>query len=107
VSWNAPSSSSQCAKQLALEDKTPLLIFFACLISLVVFPADRLIALFAFDISHDVSACCHISLHCFGLFDVNYRGEKERFAMLASEIARDDVVEVGEVGFAVLWRPGG
>jgi hypothetical protein len=78
------------------------LVLLAGLISLVILPADGLVALFAYYISDYMSPCCHISFHGFALPYVHNRGEEEGFAMLASEISRDDVVKVCEMGFAVL-----
>lgn len=63
------------------------LTFLARFISLVVFPSYRLVALFAYDVPHNVSPCCHISLHRFTLFDVDDIGEEERLSMLATEVS--------------------
>lgn len=46
----------------------------------------------------------HAPLHRLGLLDVDDRGKEEGLAVLAAEVAGDDVVEVGEVGFAALKR---
>jgi hypothetical protein len=57
------------------------------LISLVVLPAHRLIALFTYYVPHDMSACCHIPLHCLALPDIDNCGKQEGFAVLAAEVA--------------------
>jgi hypothetical protein len=44
----------------------------------------------------------HIAFHRFTRFDVDDGREEEGFAVLATEVAGDDVVEVCEVGFAGL-----
>lgn len=49
-----------------------------------------------------MATCRHVALHGLAGLDVDDGGEEEGFAVLAAEIAGDDVVEVGEVGFAVL-----
>jgi hypothetical protein len=102
---NAPvlcSTSCYHAEQLTLENEFPFLILLRCLIGLVVLPPHCLIAVFAFDVSHDVSSRRHVPLHGFGLLDVDNSREEVGFAMLAAEVARYYIVKVGEVGFAVL-----
>lgn len=95
-------TSSYYAKQLTLKYKFAFFVFLPGLICFVIFPADCFVALFAFNVSHDMPTCSHITLHRFGLFDVHHRREEEGFAMLASEVPRNYVVEISEVGFAVL-----
>jgi hypothetical protein len=41
-----------------------------------------------------MATCSHIAFHSFTGFDVDDRGEEEGFAVLATEVAGDDVVEV-------------
>lgn len=95
-------TSGYYAKQLTLKYKFALFVFFPGLICFVIFPADCFVALFAFDVSHDVPTCGHITFHRLSLFDIHHGREEEGFAMLASEVPRNDIVEVGEMGFAVL-----
>ena len=78
---------------------------FCGFIGLVILPAHRLVALFALNVPYDMPASGHIALHRFSLLDIHDRGEEESFAMLATEVPRNDVVEIGEVGFAILQRP--
>lgn len=101
-----PSIRCLCdsAQQLALQDELAFLVLLAGLISLVIFPANSLITLFANNVSYNMAACRHITLHGFGLFDVHNAREKEGFAMLAAEVARYDIVEVGKVCLALLAK---
>ena len=48
--------------ELTLEDELALLVFLAGLVGLVVLPADRLLALSAVYIAHDVAARRHVPL---------------------------------------------
>lgn len=75
-------------KQLRLQYKFPLLVLLAGLVGLVILPPHCFIALSAYDVSDDMSSCCHVPLHCFGSFDVHDAGEEEGFAMLAAEVLR-------------------
>lgn len=89
-------------QQLRLKNILVLLVLLTRLVSLVVLPPDCLVALLAHDIAHNVPPGRHVALHGVALPDVDHRGEEERLAVLAAEIARDDVVEIGEVCFADL-----
>ena len=80
-------TSSNVTKQFRFEYELALLIFLACLIGLVVFPADRLVALLAFDITNNVPTRCHVSLHSICLLDVDHCSEQESFAMLSTKVA--------------------
>jgi hypothetical protein len=94
--------SIDSAQQLGLKDIFILLILLTGLIGLIVLPPNRLIALLAHDVAHNVSASRHAALRGLALADVDYRREQEGFAVLAPEVAAYDVVEVGEVRFACL-----
>lgn len=91
-------------QQLRLQDIFPLLVLLARLVGFVVFPTDRLITLLALDVSYNMPAGGHVSFHRFRLLDIDDRGKEECLAMLAAEIARNDVVEVSEVCLTVLHR---
>jgi len=62
-------------------------------------------ALLARYVPHHVSTCCHVSLHSLCCLDIDHVAKKERLAMLASEVARDDVVKVRQMSLAVLEQP--
>ena len=81
---------------------TALLVLLAGLVSLVVLPSYRLIALLADHVTDNMSACCHVSLHRFTLPDIDDVREEEGLPMLTSKVTRYDFVEIGKVGLAVL-----
>lgn len=95
-------SSGDSAQQLAFEDELALFVLLASLIRLVVFPADGLVTLFAGDVSDNMSSGCHVSLHSLSLLDIYNVREEEGFAMLATEVARYNVIEVCQVRLALL-----
>ena len=95
-------SSGDRAQQLAFEDELALFVLLASLIRLIVFPADGLVTLFANDVSDNMSSGCHVSLHSLGLLDIYDVREEEGFAMLATEVARYNVIEVCKVRLALL-----
>ena len=107
-------SNSDSFRKLASSPKTdtlgsyknvfPFLVLLTGFVSLVVLPSHRLVALLAYYIPDYMSASCHISFHRFALSGIHNGGEQEGFAMLAAEVAGDNVVEVCEVGLAILWR---
>lgn len=97
---------SDRTQQLGFENELALLVLLTRLIGLVIFPTDRGLALFADDVAHDMASRRHVALHGFGGVNVDDGGEEEGFAVLAAEVAADDVVEVGEVGFAALECKG-
>jgi len=72
---NLRAASCHCAKQFTFQYELALLVLLCGFIGLVVLPAHRLVALFAFDVSNDMPTCRHIAFHCLGLFDVHYRRE--------------------------------
>jgi hypothetical protein len=52
-------------------------------------------------------AGCHVALNRLGGLEVDDAGEEEGLAVLATEVAADNVVERGEVRFAILrWIRG-
>jgi hypothetical protein len=59
------------AEQLGFEDKLALLVLFRVLISLVVLPADRLLALAAGDVANNVAAGRHVALVGLAGIDVD------------------------------------
>lgn len=52
--------STDLTQKLCLEDEFTLLVLLTGLERLVVFPAHRLFALFAMNVSYDMAAGCHI-----------------------------------------------
>lgn len=116
--------SAHGTQKLSLEYEFALLVLLARLVSLVVLPADRLLALAAGDVAHDVAAGRHVALAGLARFDVDDGVKKEGFAMLATEVlvfllavvkeavgwmslgvkayATDDVVVIREMRLAVL-----
>jgi len=101
LAW-AERGSSNLTQKLCLENEFALLVLLAGLESFVVLPSYRLLALFAVYISHDVAACRHVAFSWVTLGDVNDAVEKVCFAVLASEVPTDDIIMIGEVGFAIL-----
>ena len=81
---------------------TALLILLAGLVSLVVLPSYRLIALLADHVTDNMSACRHVSLHRFTLSNIDDVREEKGLPMLTSKVTRYNFVEVGKVGLAVL-----
>ena len=81
---------------------TAFLVLLTGLVSLVVLPSYRLIALLADHIPNNMSARCHVPLHCFTLPDIDDVREEEGLPMLTSKVTRYDFVEVGKVSLAVL-----
>jgi hypothetical protein len=74
------------AEQLGLEDELALLVLLGILVGLVVLPADRVLALPAGDVAHNVPARCHVALARLARLDVDDRVEEVGFAMLATEV---------------------
>lgn len=99
---NFTTLSRHRTQQLTLQDKLAFFVLLTRLISLIVLPPHRLATLTAQYIAYDVAACSHVSFHCFCLFDIHDCREEERFTVLTTKVARDDVVEVGKVGFTTL-----
>jgi len=89
------------AKQLSFQNILSLFVLLTCLECLVIFPAYRLIALSARDVSHDVSAGGHIALARFTRDDVDNVIKEVGFAMLATEVPTDNVLVVGKMSLAV------
>jgi len=94
--------SSNLTQQLGLQYELVFLVLLAALESLVIFPADRLLALLALYIAHNVASGSHVALARIAGCDVHDIVEEVGFAMLTAEIPADDVVVVGKMGFAVL-----
>jgi len=80
------AASCHIAKQLGLQDVLSFLVLLARLKCLIILPAYRLVALSAGNISHDMSACCHIPLASIARRNVDDVVEKIRLPMLAPEI---------------------
>ena len=106
-SWPSPDAQCLCdsTQELTLEDKLAFLVLLAGLVSLIVFPANRLVTLFADYVSYNMPPRRHITLHGFGLLDVHYAREEEGFAVLAAKVARYDIVEVCKMRLALLVHP--
>lgn len=87
VPWQAlKAASCHIAKQLGLQNVLSFFVLLARLKCLIILPAYRLVALSAGNISHDVSACCHIPLASIARRNVDDVVEKIRLPMLAPEI---------------------
>ena len=92
--WNEISrkSSTKAAhlvdnlQQFCFQDEFPFLVFLARLVSFVVFPANGVVTLSAEDVSDDVSAGRHASLHGFCLLDIHDVAEEVCLAMLTTKI---------------------
>ena len=74
------------AQELGLKDEFSDLVVLRCLVCLVVLPANHLFALLAADIADDVLASRHVSVACLAGRNVDDCIEKERFAMLTTEV---------------------
>lgn len=83
---NATRRSVHVAEELVLEDVLALLVLLALLIGLVVLPADRLVALLAGDVAHDVAARRHVALRGLAGFDVDHDVKEVRLAVLAAKV---------------------
>lgn len=81
-----PCGSRNCAEQLCLEDELALFVLLAGFVSLVVFPADCLLALPAVNVAYDMSARRHVALVWIRLGDVDNAVKEVCFAVLAAEI---------------------
>ena len=81
-----PSLSIHNLQKLRLEDKLSLFILLAGLVRLVIFPADRFVALPAYDVPDNVSAGGHVSFHRLGGFDVDDGREEKGFAVLTTKV---------------------
>ena len=79
-------SSGDGAQELCLEDELALLVLLARLVGLVVFPADRLLALAAVDVAYNVAARRHVALVGVGFGHVDDAVEQVGFAVLATEV---------------------
>ena len=90
--------SGHGAEQLRLEDELALLVLLARLVRLVVFPADRLLALPAVDVTHDVAARRHVAFAGIGLGDVDDAVEEVCFSMLAAEVLDELALGVASEG---------
>lgn len=78
--------SADGAQEFSLEDELALLVLLAALVGLVVLPADRLLALAARDVAHDVAARGHVALAGLARLDVDDGVEEEGLAVLAAEV---------------------
>lgn len=74
------------AQELGLEDELALLVLFGRLVGLVVFPADRLLAMPAIDVAHNVAPSGHVALGGFALGDIDDLVEEVGFAVLTAEV---------------------
>lgn len=81
-----PPLSADVAEQLGLEDELALLVLLAVLVRLVVLPADRLLALLAGNVAHDVAARRHVTLARLAGVDVDHVVEEIRLTMLTAEV---------------------
>jgi hypothetical protein len=85
-------------QELRLKDELALLVLLARLVRLVVLPADRLVALLARYVAHDVAPRRHVALAGLPLLDVDDAVEEVRFAMLAAEVLGAGTESVGAGG---------
>lgn len=82
------SPSTDIAKPLRLEDELALLVLLARLVRLVVLPPDRLLALPARNVPHNVPPRRHVALARLARVDVDHRVEEVCLAVLAAEVLR-------------------
>ncbi len=82
----ANSRSSDRAEQLRLQDEFTLLVLLIRFICLVILPADRLFALPAMNVTHDVPACGHVALIRLRLGHIDDAIEQICLSMLAPEV---------------------
>lgn len=80
------TQSIYVAEQLGFKDELALLVLLRVLIRFVIFPANRLLALLAADVSYDMSARGHVPVTSFACNDIDHTVEEESLAMLASEV---------------------
>lgn len=78
--------STDSTQELGLQDELALLVLLTRLVRLIVLPADRLLALAAGDVAHNVAARRHVALAGLAHFDVDDGVEEEGFAVLAAEV---------------------
>lgn len=78
--------SGDGAQQLCLQNELALLVLFARLVSLVVLPADCLLALPAVDVADYVATGRHVALVGIRLGDVDDAVKEVGFAVLAAEV---------------------
>jgi hypothetical protein len=81
-----PALLADVAKQLCLQDEFSLLVLLRGLVRLIVFPPDRLVALLACNVPHDVPSRRHIALARLPRADVHHAVEEIRFSMLSAEV---------------------
>ena len=96
-------SSGNRAQQFRLQDVLVLFVLLARFVCLIILPADGLVALFAYDISDDVPTGRHVSFCRLTLSNIDHRREKERFAVLAAEVAGYYIIEVCKMSLACLF----
>jgi len=100
--FSTPSQHSvNLTQQLCLQDELSLLVLLRLLKSFVILPPHRSLALLAHYVSDNVATCGHGTFTGLTFFDVHDSVEEVGFAMLASEVTRDDVVVIREMGFAL------
>lgn len=93
----SPIHLCDCAQELRLQNKLPLLILLRTFIRLIVLPAHRLLALPAMDISNNVPACRHVTLAGLALGDVDDGVEEVGFAVLAAEVLLYTYISIIEI----------
>lgn len=94
------AQSSNVAQQLSFEDEFALLVLLCIFIRLVIFPANRLLALPACDVTDNVPPRGHVSLARLASFNVDDAVKEVGFAVLTSKVPTDDVFMVGQMGLA-------
>lgn len=94
------------AEQLGLEDELALLVLLARLVGLVVLPSDRLLALLARDVAHDVAPRRHAALRRLARVDVDDRVEQVGLAMLTAEVLFSVEATRAHVSKVALQRRG-
>lgn len=79
-------ASAHIAEQFCLQDIFPLLVLLRRLVSLIVLPPDRLLALLARNVANDVAAGRHVSLAWLSRVDIDHVVEQVCLTVLSAEI---------------------
>ena len=89
------SCSDNGNKQFRFQNELALLVFLRLLEGAIVLPTNGPFALLAFDVPHDVFACCHVPLVRVELINVDNVVEEIGLAMLSSEVLTESVTTRG------------
>ena len=83
---NSDRCSVDVAEQLGFEDELALLVLFGGLVGFVILPAHGFLALAAGNVTHDVSACGHVTFAGLAWEDVHDIVEEKGLAMLTAKV---------------------